>query len=182
MRLHGRMPEWPNGADCKSVCRRFESGSGLSGGYGDAMLFSQWVYRGAAVYGTVVTLPLFFTEQRFGREHPPAVTHPEFYYGFLGLVIAWQLAFWVIGGDPVRYRPLMPATFIEKFAFVISTPLLVALGRTPLFMLLPVVGDGLLGVLFVAAWRQTPRGPAGAHGPDRPAGAVGAALPVEDPL
>ena len=28
--LPGRMPEWPNGADCKSVCRRFESGSGLS--------------------------------------------------------------------------------------------------------------------------------------------------------
>jgi hypothetical protein len=25
----GRMPEWSNGADCKSVCRRFESGSGL---------------------------------------------------------------------------------------------------------------------------------------------------------
>jgi hypothetical protein len=25
----GRVPEWSNGADCKSVCRRFESARGL---------------------------------------------------------------------------------------------------------------------------------------------------------
>lgn len=119
------------------------------------MKFAQWVYRCAAIYGLAVTTPLFFTEQQFTRDHPPPLTHPEFYYGFLGLVIAWQLAFWIIGGDPLRYRPLMPVTFVEKFAFVLSTPILVALGRSPAFMLLPAFMDGLLGCFFIAAYVRT---------------------------
>jgi hypothetical protein len=121
------------------------------------MRFASWTYRVAAIYGLLVTLPLFFTEGQYGRDHPPAVTHPEFYYGFAGLVIAWQLAFLVIGGDPVRYRPLMPVTFVEKFAFVVSTPILVAVGRTPGLMLAAAGMDAFWGVLFVVAYVRTPR-------------------------
>jgi hypothetical protein len=122
-----------------------------------AMRFATWSYRIAAIYGLLVTLPLFFTEQQYGRDHPPAVTHPEFYYGFAGLVIAWQLAFLVIGSDVVRYRPLMPVTFVEKFAFVVTAPVLVAMGRTPALMLLAAGMDCFWGVLFVAAYLKTPR-------------------------
>jgi hypothetical protein len=120
------------------------------------MKFATWAYRLAAIYGVVVTVPLFFNEKGFTRDHPPALTHPEFYYGFAGLVIAWQLAFWVVSTDPVRYRPLMPVSFVEKFAFVVSTPLLVMLGRTPAFMLLPTAMDCLWGCVFIAAYVRTP--------------------------
>ena len=35
-------------------------------------------------------------EARVGRDYPPAITHPEYFYGFLGVAAAWQVAFLVI--------------------------------------------------------------------------------------
>ena len=52
-----------------------------------------------------------------GRELPPAITHPEFYYGFVGVGIAWQIVFLLIGSDPARYRPIMLAAVVEKFSY-----------------------------------------------------------------
>jgi hypothetical protein len=31
-----------------------------------------------------------------GRQNPPAITHPGFYYGFITVGLAWQVAFLVI--------------------------------------------------------------------------------------
>jgi hypothetical protein len=126
------------------------------------MRFAKYVYLIAGVYGLLVTLPLFFTEGQYGQDHPPAVTHPEFYYGFAGLCLAWQLAFLVIGSDPVRYRPLMPVTFVEKFSFVVAAPILYHLGRTPAVMVAAAGMDALLGVLFVLAYVRTPESTAAA--------------------
>jgi hypothetical protein len=60
------------------------------------------IFRGAAIYGVIVLLPMFVTEAKFGQDYPPPVTHAEFYYGFAGITLLWQLAFWIIGSDPVR--------------------------------------------------------------------------------
>src|SRR6185436_18964885 len=95
------------------------------------MAFARRVYLAAGVYGLLVMTPQFFLEARTSRDYPPAITHPEFYYGFGGCVFAWQLAFLVISRDPVRYRPLMPVTLVEKAAFGISVPILYMQGRVP---------------------------------------------------
>ena len=57
------------------------------------MKFSRWVFRIAGIYGLIVLVPQYFMEGRMGADYPPAITHPEYYYGFLGVGVAWQIAF-----------------------------------------------------------------------------------------
>lgn len=44
------------------------------------------------------------------------ITRPGFYYGFVGLGLAWQIAFLVIAQDPVKYRLMMIPSMVEKFS------------------------------------------------------------------
>jgi hypothetical protein len=114
------------------------------------------IFRGAAIYGVIVLAPLLVWETRFGLENPPALTHVEFYYGFAGLALVWQLAFWIIGSDPVRFRPLMLAAMLEKFGWVATAVSLVAAGRAvPAQTLVFVAIDFVLGLLFTWAWLST---------------------------
>jgi hypothetical protein len=121
------------------------------------MKFATWVYRIAGVYGLLVIAPLFFLERVIAQNDPPAITHPEYYYGFAVVTVAWQLAFLVIAHNPQRFRPLMPVTWIEKLYgfFAIA---LYAQGRISTQALALGLIDLLLGVLFVCAfWTSRPR-------------------------
>jgi hypothetical protein len=118
--------------------------------------FARLVFRIAGVYGLLVLPPQYFLEGKVGRDFPPPVTHPEFYYGFIGVAIVWQLLFLVLSGDPVRYRPLMVVAALEKLSFVIAVFVLYAQGRVPTLMLFFALIDLLFGVLFVWAYKQTP--------------------------
>ncbi len=84
----------------------------------------------AGISGLLTLLPLYLLEQRMGRDLPPAITHPEFYYGFIGVGIAWQLVFLLIGSDPARYRPMMIAAIVEKFSYGLAVLVLAAQNRT----------------------------------------------------
>jgi hypothetical protein len=117
--------------------------------------FARRVYMGAGIYGLITVLPGFFSEARLGEMFPPAVTHPEIYYGFYAVTLAWQLAFLVIARDPERYRPLMWVTVVEKAGFVIAALWLVSTGRSPRITLAPAMGDFILGILFVWAYVRT---------------------------
>jgi hypothetical protein len=66
------------------------------------MRFAKVVFWCASVWGFLVLTPLYFLADRIGREYPPAINHPEFYYGFVGVALAWQIAFVVIATDPAR--------------------------------------------------------------------------------
>jgi len=118
------------------------------------MRFAKWTFIIAGIYGILVTLPLFFQEAAFGRDYPPPITHPEFYYGFAGVVLAWQLAFLVIGRDPARFRPMMLPAILEK-ATGIALIALYTQGRAPTPFGWGGIIDVLLGVLFVAAYVVT---------------------------
>lgn len=137
------------------------------------MRTARWIYGVAGVYGMAVLPPLLFTERSFGLDHPPAVTHPELYYGFVFVAIAWQAAFLLIAADPVRLRPLMPVTWLEKFPYAFASVALFARGRLDATMLTAGLVDGVLGVLFVVAYRTT-RADAAGHRP--PATTVAAAV------
>ena len=116
------------------------------------MAFARWVFRIAAYYGLAALLPQYFIEEQIGRDNPPAITHPEFFYGFLGVAVAWQVAFLVIARDPVRYRPFMVPAVLEKFSFAAAVVVLFAGGRVAGEVLAFGLIDLVLGVLFLAAF------------------------------
>jgi hypothetical protein len=83
--------------------------------------FAHRVFLSAGIYGLLVITPLFFLEQFVGRKNPPLITHPEFYYGFAGAALAWQVLFLFISRDPIRYRPLMLPSVLEKLLYPAAT-------------------------------------------------------------
>jgi hypothetical protein len=119
------------------------------------MRFAQRVFRIAAIYGLIVLLPQYFLEGKAGRDFPPAITHPEYYYGFMGVAVAWQFAFLVIARDPLRYRAMMIPAIIEKASFGFAAIALFLLDRLNLQMLAAGGLDLVLGVLFVLAYVRT---------------------------
>src|SRR5258708_39363432 len=58
------------------------------------MKFARIAYGVAASYGFIALTPLYFLLGKIGRDAPPPVTHPEFYYGFVGVALLWQMVFY----------------------------------------------------------------------------------------
>jgi hypothetical protein len=123
--------------------------------------FARVLFIVAGLYGIVALLPQYFAEKLIGRLFPPAITHPEYFYGFIGVVVVWHVLFLVIAREPLHYRPLMLLAFAEKFVFGLPTVLLYVQGRVGPAILGAALVDLAFGVLFVIAWRVT--GPASAR-------------------
>jgi hypothetical protein len=119
-------------------------------------VFARRVYTIAGIYGLIVLVPQYFMESRIGRDMPPAITHPEYFYGFVGLAVVWQLCFLAIARQPVRLRPIMPVTVLEKLVFGVPAVVLYMQGRLATSTLAFGIIDLVLGVLFVLAYRRTP--------------------------
>lgn len=119
--------------------------------------FARRVFLLAGIYGIVALLPQYFLEERIGVELPPPITHPEHFYGFVGVALAWQLAFLLIARDPVRFRPLMPVAVLEKLAFGVAAVVLYTQGRVAGSVLSFGLLDLLLASLFTAAFVATAR-------------------------
>lgn len=116
------------------------------------MLFAKRVYRWAGIYGVLVLLPMFVLERQIGVNFPPPTNHPEQYYAFLGVSLAWQFAFLLIASDVRRYRPLMLPAIAEKFLASGAAIWLFALSRIDATTLAPFLVDFLLGILFVVSY------------------------------
>jgi hypothetical protein len=61
--------------------------------------FARRVFLIAGVYGVLIVLPQCSLEARIARDFPPPITHPEYFYGFIGVALAWQIAFLLIARD-----------------------------------------------------------------------------------
>ena len=118
------------------------------------MRFSKTIFLIAAIYGLIVPAPGFFAEKRFGAQFPPAITHPEFYYGFFGVALAWQVAFLIIAGDPLRFRAIIPAAILEKLGYGIATAALLAAGRLNPMLAASGMGDFLFVILFTICYAR----------------------------
>lgn len=121
------------------------------------MKFAKIVFWIAAIWGFLAITPLYFMFNLISEKDPPPITHPGFYYGFVGLALAWQIAFLVIALDPVRLRPMMIPSMVEKFAWGIAVSVLVLQRSMHASDLLFAGTDTLLGLLFVAAYVKTAR-------------------------
>jgi len=119
------------------------------------MKFAKIVFWIAGIWGLLVITPLYFLFDVIGQKDPPAITHPGFYYGFVGCALAWQVAFCFLATDPVRYRPLMLPSILEKATYAVAIVALVLQGRTNPRDLLFAGTDALLGLLFVTSYYKT---------------------------
>ena len=119
------------------------------------MKFAKIVFWVAGAWGVLTLTPLYFLYDTIGQKDPPPITHPAFYFGFAGVALAWQFAFFIIGNNPARFRPLMVVAVVEKLGFGIPCVVLYLQRRlTAGDMALGCV-DLLLGVLFLMAFGAT---------------------------
>ena len=119
------------------------------------MRFARIVFIVAGVWGIAVLTPLYFLVDITGRHYAPPAAYPQFFYGFISVAMAWQIAFLIIGSDPARFRLLMIPAIIEKLGYVATLIVLSSQARIPAADAQAAVPDGLLGLLFVAAFVKT---------------------------
>ncbi len=119
------------------------------------MKFAKIVFCIAGIWGLLTLTPLYFIFDLIGRNDPPPITHPGFFYGFTGAGLAWQIAFFFIAADPARYRPLMIPSVLEKLSYGVAVVVLVLQARMHASDIGFGVADLLFGVLFTVAYFKT---------------------------
>jgi hypothetical protein len=119
------------------------------------MKFAKIVFYVAFVWGIVILTPLYFMFDTIGRQDPPPITHPGFYYGFASVGLAFQFVFLVTARDPIRFRPMMLPSVLEKFGYSASLAALYFQHRLHGSDLVFAGVDLVLGLLFVLAFLIT---------------------------
>jgi hypothetical protein len=119
------------------------------------MKYARIVFFVAGLWGVLLLTPLYFMFDMISAQDPPAITHPAFYYGFTGVALAWQVAFFMIARDPVRLRPIMIPSILEKVGYGGAVIVLFAQGRMHPQDLAFGLVDILLAALFVVAFVKT---------------------------
>jgi cytochrome b len=117
--------------------------------------FARTVFIVAGIWGIVVLTPFYWLVDVTGRRYDPPTTYPHFFYGFFAVALAWQIAFLVIGSNPVRFRALMIPGILEKFGYVATLAVLYGQGHIASVDAQAAVPDGLLGLLFILAFLKT---------------------------
>jgi hypothetical protein len=79
-----------------------------------------------------------------------------FFYGFVGVTLAWQLLFFAIAREPVRLRPVIPCAVLEKLSFGIGAMVLYRQGRLDHGDLYFGGIDLALALLFILCWLRLP--------------------------
>ena len=121
------------------------------------MKLAKWVFLIAGIYGILVVAPMYFFENQIARDFPPAITHPEYFYGFIGVTLAWQIAFLVIASNPGRFRLMMLPAIFEKLNYVVAIAFLYSQERVAALAMGFAAVDLVLGILFVLAFIRTPK-------------------------
>ncbi len=110
--------------------------------------FAKWVFLIAAIYGFIIILPDYFLEHAI----TPPINHVIYYYGFVSLALAWQVAFLIISFDTRRYRIMMLPAVIDKAGFALPAWLLYIHGSGDRAVLPFASIDLIFGILFLIAF------------------------------
>ncbi len=119
------------------------------------MKFAKIVFYVAGIYGLLVLFPQYFMEAKNGQDYPPTITHPEYYYGFIGVALAFQILFLIIARNPLQYRATMIPSIVEKFSFGIAAVVLFLQNRLAMPLFAAGLIDLVFGSLFIAAFLKT---------------------------
>jgi hypothetical protein len=95
---------------------------------------------------------MFFLEHLIGEYDPPAITHAEFYYGFVCVAFAWQIVYLMMFRDPLRFRPMLIPAIVGKAGFALSVCALFVRGRLAARNLVLPSIDLVLAALFAWAY------------------------------
>jgi hypothetical protein len=116
------------------------------------MKFAQRVFNVAGIYGLIVLVPLYFMAGTIGEQDPPPLTHLEYFYGFLGVAVAWQVLFLLVAREPLRLRPAILPAILEKLGFGVAVWVLLALGKVTAGPVISGSIDLVFAVLFTMAY------------------------------
>lgn len=119
------------------------------------MKFAKYTYLLAGIYGIIALLPMYFMRDYVGKIAPPAITHSEFFYGFIGVALVWQLVFLIMSRDILKYRALIPVSILEKIAWGIPVVILYLQDQIPVSTLGAGLIDLFLGFLFAISYFKT---------------------------
>lgn len=119
------------------------------------MKLARIVFIAAGVWGIAVLTPFYWLFDVTGRHYHAPADYPQFFYGFLSVALAWQIAFLFIGSNPVRFRALMIPSMLEKFGYVATLVVLYGQGHISTMDAMPAIPDLFLGILFTAAFAST---------------------------
>ena len=122
------------------------------------MRFARFTFIGAGIWGIAVLTPLYWLVDVTGRAYSPPTDYPHFFYGFLSVAMAWQIAFLVIGSNPARFRPLMIPGILEKLGHVAGVTVLYGKARISAIDAQQAGPDLLLALLFIIAFARTGTG------------------------
>ena len=118
------------------------------------MRFARIVFVVAGIWGIAVLTPFYWLVDVTGRQYTSPTEYPHFFYGFFSVAMAWQIAFLVIGSNPVRFRPLMIPAAIEKVGYVVTLAVLYGQARISTADAQAAGPDLLLGILFIVAFAK----------------------------
>ena len=121
------------------------------------MKFVKWIFRTAGVFGLLTMIPIIFAEKLIEQIMPPAVNHPEFFYGFVLLNICWQMLYLILSKDPLRYRMMILPAFLAKASAPLAIVWLVLQDRIPSQWMQTAIMDGAFALLFLVAFWITGR-------------------------
>ena len=119
------------------------------------MRFARFAFIGAGIWGIVVLTPLYWLVDVTGRSYPAPADYPHFFYGFVSVAMAWQFAFVMIGTNPVRFRPLMIPSVLEKLGYVGMLAVMYLSGSISAIDAQPAIPDFVLAILFIVAFVRT---------------------------
>ena len=119
------------------------------------MKFAKVVFVGAGMWGIGVLTPLYWLVDVSGRRYGVPTEYPQFYYGFLSVAMAWQIAFLIIGSNPARFRMLMIPGMLEKLGYVVGLSLLYQQARVTWADAQAAVPDFALAILMMLAFVKT---------------------------
>jgi hypothetical protein len=121
------------------------------------MRFAKAVFWLAGVSGVLLVAPAYFLERWAGEIDPPPVNHSVYFYGFVGIVLVFQLLYVLIATDPIRYRPVMLLGALGKSSFAIAVAVLYFTQGIVLIWIGLAAMDATLVVLFLIAFARLSR-------------------------
>ena len=119
------------------------------------MKFAKVVFVCAGIWGIGVLTPLYWLVDVSGRRYGVPTEYPQFYYGFLSVAMAWQIAFLIIGSNPARFRMLMIPAILEKLGYVVLLTVLYHQARVTWADAQAAVPDFALAILMMLAFVKT---------------------------
>lgn len=116
------------------------------------MKFTKIAFWITAIYGFVLLIPMYFLMNTIGQKAAPSISHPEFYFGFVGVTLLWQCIFVLIALDPLRFQAIIPIAVLEKVAYTVPVLILYLMDKVQLNIPGTALADPIFAILFITAY------------------------------